>query len=142
MFYALNTHILEITIQRGPGGQPDGAGRPGRDPVTTHPADPRRTANSEVPLTLLSGRWASSTTNFVLTFAGSVPFREVLSESQTRTQSFPGATSSGLSKVTMASPASDHWHHRSSLELLICLLTGPSLVDIPIDHRYSCTCSI
>jgi hypothetical protein len=54
------------------------------------------------PLVLLSGRW-STTSNFVLTFAGSIPFTDILRESQTLTQPFPGANlvpSAGLSKVT------------------------------------------
>jgi hypothetical protein len=54
------------------------------------------------PLTLLSGCW-SLLANFMLTFAGSVPYMDVLEEVQTLRQPFPGSTlvpSSGLSKVT------------------------------------------
>jgi hypothetical protein len=54
------------------------------------------------PLVLLSGHW-SATSNFVLTFTGLIPFTNILRESQTLTQPFPGANlvpSTGLSKVT------------------------------------------
>jgi hypothetical protein len=53
-------------------------------------------------LLLLSGCW-STALNFVLTFANSVPYSDILKEAQTLRQPFPGATlvpSSGLSKVT------------------------------------------
>jgi hypothetical protein len=54
------------------------------------------------PLILLSGHW-STVSNFTLTFAGSIPFSDILKEAEMLMQPFPGATlvlSVGLSKVT------------------------------------------
>jgi hypothetical protein len=54
------------------------------------------------PLLLLSGCW-SAATNFVLTFAGLIPFMAIQKEAKTLTQPFPDVTlvpSKGLSKVT------------------------------------------
>jgi hypothetical protein len=54
------------------------------------------------PLILLSGRWSSSA-NFMLTFIGTIPYVDILKESQILTQAFPRALlvpSTGLSKVT------------------------------------------
>jgi hypothetical protein len=55
------------------------------------------------PLVLLSGRWASYTNNFVFTFAGIIPFQDLLEVSGHLLQPFPGATLvpvSGWSRVT------------------------------------------
>jgi hypothetical protein len=59
--------------------------------------------SSGLSLILLSGRWAAAAVNFVLTFAGSVPFNDLLREQAVLLQAFPEGhliLLSGLLKVT------------------------------------------
>jgi hypothetical protein len=58
---------------------------------------------AKLPLTLLSGHWASYSNNFVFTFAGMVPFKDLLDVSDHLTQPFPSSClvpMSGWSQVT------------------------------------------
>jgi hypothetical protein len=89
----------DVTVQTAEGS----VTQPRRDPseITRQVCADLKAAKS--PLILLSGRWASYTNNFVFTFAGEVPFQDVLQVARQVTQPFPGARlvpATGWSRVT------------------------------------------
>ena len=91
----------EITIQLPPADPSSETTR--RDPVVITRQICAGLRSSGSPLVLLSGRWASASQNFVLTFAGMVPFDTIQRDQAMLVQAFPSGQmipSSGLSKVT------------------------------------------
>jgi hypothetical protein len=90
---------MEVTIIPGKGSPQEG--EKCRDPLTITHQIQASLRMTKSPLAILSGCWSLSA-NFVLTFAGSVPYIDMLEEAQMLRQLFPGSTlvpSSGLSKV-------------------------------------------